>query len=90
MDRGRPNERQGFYHTPNIEKLAARGMRFSNAYAPASVCTPARKSIQIGKSLAQMSELSECPAQQFFCRCIVFSLSGGFAYKLISFGRLVA
>ncbi|EDM28079.1 sulfatase 1 precursor [Lentisphaera araneosa HTCC2155] len=25
-------------------------MRFSNAYAPASVCTPARKSIQIGKS----------------------------------------
>ena len=50
MDSRQPNELQGFYETPNIEALAARGMRFSNAYAPASVCTPARKSIQIGKS----------------------------------------
>jgi len=50
MDRSKPNELQSFYETPNLEKLAARGMRFSNAYAPASVCTPSRKSIQIGKS----------------------------------------
>ena len=50
MDRSKPNELQSFYEAPNLEKLAARGMRFSNAYAPASVCTPSRKSIQIGKS----------------------------------------
>ena len=54
MDSRQPNELQGFYETPNIEALAARGMRFSNAYAPASVCTPARKSIQIGKSPARI------------------------------------
>ncbi|MFZ9092906.1 MAG: sulfatase-like hydrolase/transferase, partial [Planctomycetaceae bacterium] len=28
--------------TPNLEKLAARGMRFSAAYAPAPVCSPTR------------------------------------------------
>ena len=50
MDRRRPNDLQSFYETPNIEKLAKKGMRFSNAYAPASVCTPSRKSIQTGKS----------------------------------------
>ncbi|MCP4098703.1 MAG: sulfatase-like hydrolase/transferase, partial [Planctomycetaceae bacterium] len=28
--------------TPNLEKLATQGMRFSAAYAPASVCAPTR------------------------------------------------
>ncbi|MBK7405859.1 MAG: sulfatase-like hydrolase/transferase [Phycisphaerales bacterium] len=36
------------YHTPNIEKLAARGVRFSNSYASAPVCTPTRTSILTG------------------------------------------
>jgi len=54
MDSRYPNDKQSFYETPNIEELAKRGMRFSNAYAPASVCTPARKSIQIGKSPARI------------------------------------
>lgn len=54
MDSRQPNELQSFYETPNIEELAKLGMRFSNAYAPASVCTPARKSIQIGKSPARI------------------------------------
>ena len=54
MDSRQPNELQSFYETPNIEALAVRGMRFSNAYAPASVCTPSRKSIQIGKSPARI------------------------------------
>ncbi|MCP4784637.1 MAG: sulfatase-like hydrolase/transferase [Fuerstiella sp.] len=38
--------------TPNLEKLAAQGMRFSAAYAPASVCAPTRISLQTGKSPA--------------------------------------
>ena len=32
--------------TPNLEKLAAQGMRFTAAYAPASVCAPTRISLQ--------------------------------------------
>ena len=40
--------------TPNLEMLAAQGMRFSAAYAPASVCSPTRISLQTGKSPAAM------------------------------------
>lgn len=31
-----------YYETPNIDKLATQGMRFTNAYAPASNCAPSR------------------------------------------------
>ena len=43
-----------FYETPNLEKLAARGMKFSNAYAPTPTCTGSRVSIQFGKTSARM------------------------------------
>ena len=45
-----PESKSDFYQTPHLEALAARGMRFSNAYAPAPTCTPSRKSIQFGKT----------------------------------------
>lgn len=35
------------YHTPNLEKLASQGMKFTNAYA-APVCTPSRVSLLTG------------------------------------------
>lgn len=47
---GDPESKSDFYRTPHLEKLAARGMRFSNGYAPAPTCTPSRKSIQFGKT----------------------------------------
>jgi len=34
--------------TPNIDRLARTGVRFTNAYTPAPVCTPARTSLQTG------------------------------------------
>ena len=49
-----PDSRSDFYRTPNLEKLAARGMRFSNGYSPAPTCTPSRKSIQFGKTPARL------------------------------------
>ncbi|MEM9280957.1 MAG: sulfatase-like hydrolase/transferase [Verrucomicrobiota bacterium] len=39
--------------TPNVEKLAAQGMTFSNAYAAAGMCGPSRASIQTGLSPAR-------------------------------------
>ena len=45
-----PESKSDFYQTPHLERLAARGMRFSNGYAPAPTCTPSRKSIQFGKT----------------------------------------
>ncbi|NKB37669.1 MAG: sulfatase-like hydrolase/transferase [Gammaproteobacteria bacterium] len=34
--------------TPNIDKLAAAGVRFENAYTPATLCSPARASLITG------------------------------------------
>ena len=45
-----PDSASDFNQTPHLEKLAQRGMVFSNAYAPAPTCTPSRKSIQFGKT----------------------------------------
>ena len=41
-----------FYETPNIERLAARGMTFSNAYA-SPICSPTRASIMTGQNPAR-------------------------------------
>ncbi|MEZ0484661.1 sulfatase family protein [Fibrella aquatica] len=35
--------------TPNIDKLAAQGMRFTDAHSPSSVCTPTRYSLLTGR-----------------------------------------
>lgn len=38
-----------FYETPNLDRLAKEGVRFTNAYAAAPVCSPTRASIMTGK-----------------------------------------
>lgn len=35
--------------TPNIDKLASQGMRFTDAHSPATVCTPTRYSLMTGQ-----------------------------------------
>jgi len=41
------------YRTPNVERLARRGVKFTRAYAAAAVCTPTRTSLMTGRSPAQ-------------------------------------
>ncbi|MFC1597426.1 sulfatase [Planctomycetota bacterium] len=48
------NSKSDFYQTPNLEKFAAQGMRFTDAYAPSPVCSPTRYSLQTGKSPAAL------------------------------------
>ncbi|TKJ34470.1 MAG: sulfatase [Planctomycetes bacterium B3_Pla] len=43
-----------FYETPNIDRLAREGMRFTDAYAACPVCSPTRASIMAGKYPARM------------------------------------
>lgn len=43
-----------YYKTPNIDKLAGEGMRFTNAYAACAVCSPTRASIMTGKYPARL------------------------------------
>jgi arylsulfatase A-like enzyme len=38
-----------FYETPNIDRLAKRGTRFTQAYAASPLCSPTRSSILVGQ-----------------------------------------
>ncbi|GAI43011.1 unnamed protein product, partial [marine sediment metagenome] len=38
-----------YYETPNIDRLAEEGMKFTDAYATCCVCSPTRASILTGK-----------------------------------------
>lgn len=42
-----------FYETPNLDSLASQSMIFTNGYAAARVCSPARASIMSGQSPAR-------------------------------------
>ena len=48
MDLG-ANNADTFYETPNVDRLASEGMRFTNGYAANPVCSPTRYSIMAGK-----------------------------------------
>lgn len=37
-----------FYETPNLDRLASEGMKFADAYAACTVCSPTRASIMTG------------------------------------------
>lgn len=43
-----------FYRTPNIDRMAAQGMKFTDAYAACPVCSPTRASIMTGKYPARL------------------------------------
>jgi len=43
------------YQTPHLDKLAAEGMRFNNAYASAPVCTPTRTAFMTGRYPARLT-----------------------------------
>lgn len=38
-----------YYRTPNIDRLAAEGMRFTDGYAASAVCSPSRAAVQTGR-----------------------------------------
>ncbi|RMD73942.1 MAG: sulfatase, partial [Lentisphaerae bacterium] len=43
-----------FYETPNLDRLAASGLKFERAYASCPVCSPTRASIMSGKYPARV------------------------------------
>ncbi len=46
-------ETTNFYKTPNVERLARRGMTFTHAYASSPLCSPTRASVLTGLSPAR-------------------------------------
>lgn len=43
-----------FYETPNLDRLAARSTKFTNAYSACTVCSPTRASIMTGQYPARL------------------------------------
>lgn len=41
-------EGSSFYESPNIDRIANEGVRFTNGYATCQVCSPSRASIMTG------------------------------------------
>lgn len=50
-----------FYETPNVDRIAAEGMRFTDGYAACPVCSPTRYSIMTGKYASRVD------ATNWFC-----------------------
>jgi arylsulfatase A-like enzyme len=55
-----------FHETPNIDRLASQGMRFTNAYAACPVCSPTRASIMTGKYPARLKITDWIPGRQAY------------------------
>ncbi|MEZ6127519.1 MAG: sulfatase [Planctomycetaceae bacterium] len=43
-----------WHRTPNIDRLASEGMRFTNGYSPAPICSAARASLLTGQAVARL------------------------------------
>ena len=54
-----------YYKTPNLEKLASQGVRYTNAYAAAAICSPTRASIMTGKYPARLHITDYIPGRAF-------------------------
>lgn len=54
LDPKEPGSKSRSFSTPNLERLAREGVRFSNYYAPSPRCTPSRATYFTGLSPAQL------------------------------------
>ena len=54
MDRDNPRSKSDYFYTPNLDRVAAEGMRFSRFYAPSPRCTPSRATYFTGISPAAL------------------------------------
>ena len=55
-----------FYETPNVDKLAKEGVKFTSAYAACHVCSPTRASILTGKYPARLNLTDWLPGRNDF------------------------
>lgn len=55
-----------FYETPNIDKLAASGIVFTDAYAACPVCSPSRAAIMTGKYPARLNLTDYIPGNRHY------------------------
>jgi len=56
MDPDDPRSVSDYHETPNLARLAARGMRLTRGYASAAICSPSRRSILFGQTPARQGD----------------------------------
>ncbi|MEX2565968.1 MAG: sulfatase-like hydrolase/transferase, partial [Cyclobacteriaceae bacterium] len=56
MDDRVPESKSDFFETSNVDRIGREGMRFTNAYAPAAICSPSRRSILFGQTPARLGD----------------------------------
>lgn len=54
-----------FIHTPNLDRLAARGTVYDAAYCPSPLCAPCRSAFMSGKRVHEIQCYSNCNVFQF-------------------------
>src|SRR5688500_9530479 len=53
-----------FHETPNLDRLAAGGVRFTQAYAASPVCSPTRAALMCGKHPARLNLTTYLPGRR--------------------------
>jgi arylsulfatase A-like enzyme len=56
----RADSSSDYFEMPHLQRLAREGIRFTDAYAPAPLCAPARISIQLGVSPVKLRATTFC------------------------------
>lgn len=54
-----------FYETPNIDRFASEGMRFTQAYSACTVCSPSRAAVMTGKYPARLHITDFIPGHRY-------------------------
>lgn len=80
---------KGLISTPNIDNLAAEGMRFTNFYAAGTVCAPSRRGLLTGRYAARIfADGNELPGKNMSCEEITLAeLFKGHGYKTACIGK---
>jgi arylsulfatase A-like enzyme len=51
------------HHTPNLDRLAARGLRFTTAYVASPICSPSRAALMTGRAPARLHITTYLPGR---------------------------
>ena len=77
--------------TPNIDKLAAEGMRFTQAYAPGAVCGPSRYALMSGsypcRNPISRTQMGSSSPLSIYGMVSLPSLLKGLGYKTAAIGK---
>jgi choline-sulfatase len=73
--------------TPNLDALAARGIRFTNAYTPSPICVPARASLATGRWVHELGNFDSAQPYRGHVRSWAHASTAA-GYETASVGKL--